>query len=352
MNSESSKKNSKAVLLLSGGLDSILAGQLLLDQNVDVTGLNFTSPFCNCSPKGRGCSAAVSAAKQLGVPVKVKACGQDYLEILKHPRFGRGSGMNPCIDCRIHLFSNAKRFMQEIEADFVATGEVLGERPMSQRRQAMLRIEKESGLSGQIVRPLSARHFEPSLAEQRGLVDRDRLLALEGRSRKPQIALADHYGITDYPCPAGGCKLTESGFAAKFEELLTKTPSFGLREAKLLSWGRHFRLHNGIKIIVGRDAGENDALAHLIQEQDSLVRPLSTPGPSAMVCGSHDEDDCLKAAGIAATFIKKADHVEFEAMHGPLPSTFSFRALAPLIPYFLVESWRIREDRQEQTCIC
>lgn len=137
----------KAILLLSGGLDSILAGKLLLEQGLDVVALNYTSPFCNCSPKGRGCSAAVSAAKQLGIRVVVKACGKEYLEIIKHPRFGRGSGMNPCLDCRIHLFSKAYAFMKEEGAAFIATGEVLGERPMSQRREAMALIERESELS-------------------------------------------------------------------------------------------------------------------------------------------------------------------------------------------------------------
>jgi len=194
----------KAILLLSGGLDSTLAGKLLLEMGIEVEAVNFTSPFCQCTPRSLGCSAAKRAAEQLGISVRVFACGADYLEVIKHPRFGRGSGMNPCLDCRIYMFSRARTYMAETGADFIATGEVLDERPMSQRRQAMEIIEYESGLSGFIVRPLCARLLPPSIPEQKGVVDRQKMKDFQGRRRRPQFDLASAFGLKDYLCPAGG----------------------------------------------------------------------------------------------------------------------------------------------------
>jgi tRNA U34 2-thiouridine synthase MnmA/TrmU len=296
----------KAVLLLSGGLDSILAGRLLLEQGIEVVALNFTSPFCNCTPKSFGCSAAKQAAEQLGISVTIRACGESYLEIMKHPRFGRGSGMNACLDCRIHLFARAKEHMAEVDAGFVATGEVLGERPMSQRRDAMRIIERESGLAGLIVRPLSAQHFEPSIPEAQGWVDRSRLLAIQGRGRTPQIQLAEQFNIRDYPCPAGGCLLTDKEFATRFKELLENEPDFGLAQARLLKVGRHFRLPGGAKLIVGRDETENKILEQNRRGQDLLVSAHDIPGPTVLVNGILAADELEMAVGILSSYIKKA----------------------------------------------
>ncbi len=272
----------KALLLLSGGLDSTLAGRLLLGLGVQVEAVNFTSPFCRCTPKSLGCSAARKAADQLGIPVRVFGTGADYLEMVKHPRFPRGSGVNPCIDCRIMIFSRAGRHMAEVGADFIATGEVLGERPMSQRLEAMRLIERESGLAGKVLRPLSARLLEPSEPEKSGLVDRSRLLSIQGRSRQPQIQLARELGITDYLCPAGGCLLTDKEFAARFRDMMEHEPGFGLREARLLSVGRHFRIPSGSKVIVGRNQEENQAMAAAQAAGEALVAPAVVPGPSAL----------------------------------------------------------------------
>ena len=232
----------KCVLLLSGGLDSTLAGGMLRDMGVEVFAISFSSPFCTCTPKGLGCNAARKSAEQLGLPLRSLACGPDYLATMKRPRHGRGKGANACIDCRIHLFRKAGEYMQELGADFVATGEVLGERPMSQRRDAMLLIERESGLDGLVVRPLSARLLPPSKAEQSGLIDREQMLAIQGRRRLPQFELADKLGIKDYLCPGGGCMLTQKEFAAKFLDLVDNDPEFELDDALLLRQGRHFRL--------------------------------------------------------------------------------------------------------------
>lgn len=309
----------KAILLLSGGLDSILAGRLLLEQGLTVEALNFTSPFCNCTPKSFGCSAAQQAAGQLGIPVKIKACGEAYLESMKHPRFGRGSGMNACWDCRIHLFARAKEYMAETGAAFVATGEVLGERPMSQRREAMAVIERESGLSGLVVRPLSAQHFPVSLPEEKGWVDRSRLLAFQGRGRTPQIELAEQFHIRDYPCPAGGCLLTDKEFSARFRELLEKQPDFGLPEARLLKIGRHFRLPGGAKIVVGRNEGENQLLERSRREADTLLIPHEMAGPSGLVAGSLRAGELELGARILGKYIKAPEKARQFKVVGPAP---------------------------------
>ena len=205
----------RAVALLSGGLDSLLAIKVMLEQGVEVEALNFVSVFCTCTPKSSSCSAARSAVRQLGVPLKALNTSKQFLEVVKSPKHGYGRNLNPCLDCRILMFRQARTYLRKTGASFVITGEVLGERPMSQRREAMKLIEAEAGLEGLVVRPLSAALLEPTIPEQKGWIDRSRLLKIRGRSRKPQIELARTYGLTDYPCPAGGCLLTDAGFAGR-----------------------------------------------------------------------------------------------------------------------------------------
>ncbi len=303
-------------MLLSGGLDSTLAGKILLDLGVMVEAVNFTSPFCNCTAKGAGCSAARRAAEQLGVSVKVFPCGQEYLQVMKYPRFGRGRGMNACIDCRIYMFSRARKYMEERGFDFVATGEVLGERPMSQRQGALALIERESGLVGRIVRPLSAQHFPPSIPEQTGHLERSRLKGIRGRGRKPQLELARKLGLADLPCPAGGCKLTQKDFATKFSELLTNEPGFGLQDAMLLRYGRHFRLPSGAKAVVGRREEENGILERAAGGNDAVLAPKKVPGPSVLVRRYTGPDDLRLAAGILAAYTKNASCLEVEVRNG------------------------------------
>ena len=260
------KKKEKAIALLSGGLDSTLAVSIMLDLGVEVEALNFTTIFCNCSSGRRqeGCgSEAQRVSKFLGVKLSVFNAMPEYLEVVKNPKHGRGSSMNACIDCRIFMFKRAKQYMEKTGADFLVTGEVLGQRPMSQHMRAMRLIESESGLEGLIVRPLCARLLPPSIPEKEGLIDRERLLAIEGRSRKPQMRLAAEKGITDYACPAGGCLLTDKVFGKRLKDLLANEPEAGVAEMRLLKYGRHFRLPDGTKIIVGRDKTENDRLEQL-----------------------------------------------------------------------------------------
>jgi len=320
----------KAILLLSGGLDSTLAGKMLVDLGISVEAINFVSPFCNCSPKTLGCSAAKKAAEQLGIPVKVFSTGDEYIEIIKHPRFKRGSGMNPCLDCRIFIFSRAKKYMEDTGADFIVTGEVLGERPMSQHRGAMELIERESGLDGLILRPLSAQLFPPTKAELENLVDRDKLLGIQGRCRKPQIELAAKIGIDDFLCPAGGCLLTDLEFAARLRELLKHKPDFGMNDLKLLKVGRHFRLPSGSKAVVGRDEMENCILEKLGQDDDKLLLPLSNTGPSVLVRGHCTEEDLTYGSRFLAAYTKGGMLMDVEISSRKLKENVLLTGISPL----------------------
>jgi len=335
----------KAILLLSGGLDSTLAGKILLDLGAVVEAVNFTSPFCNCTPKGAGCSAARHAAEQLGVSVKMFACGREYLKVMKHPRFGRGSGMNACIDCRIYMFSRAREYMEERGFDFVATGEVLGERPMSQRKRAMDLIERESGLVGRIVRPLSAQHFPPSIPEQTGLIERSRLKGIRGRCRKPQLELAQELGLADLPCPAGGCKLTQKDFAIKFGELLENEPEFGLKDALLLRYGRHFRLPTGAKAVVGRREEENRIIERAASGKDAVLAPKKVPGPSVLVRRYRSADDLRLAAGILAAYTKNASTMEVEVRNGGVQGVEGWVETVAPMDRDVLETLKIGEKR-------
>ncbi len=281
----------QALALLSGGLDSSLAVKMMIDQGISVTAVHFTSPFCNCTAKNAGCkNQAVKVAGEFGVPIRVIHKGMDYMKIVENPPNGHGRGMNPCIDCRIYMLRRVKEMMAADGFSFVITGEVLGQRPMSQRRDTIRKIEKESGLEGRILRPLSAHHFPPTLPEQDGIVDREKLLDFSGRSRKPQIRLADTLGVRDYPCPAGGCLLTDPVIAARLRDLFAHTPDYGISDLHLLKVGRHFRLRPGLKIIVGRKQSENDQIENLAGAGSVLFRPADFRGPACLALGSLDPE--------------------------------------------------------------
>jgi len=285
MNSDRIKENRavKAICLMSGGLDSILAARILLDQDITVLALTFTTPFFSA---GKGEKAAFA----LEIPFRVEDITESYLEMMKSPRYGFGNNMNPCIDCHTLMVKKAGAIMENEGFDVIATGEVLGERPMSQNRQSLSNVARNSGYEDYVLRPLSAQLLSPSKPERDGLIDRDQLLAISGRSRKPQIALAQSYGITDYPQPAGGCLLTDPTYSFKLEELFRHTAQPDRFDLELLRIGRHFRLQSGFKIVVARNRSEGEQLTDMIRSQDRLITIEPLKGPIAVIPGGGDSN--------------------------------------------------------------
>lgn len=302
----------KAIALLSGGLDSTLAAKMVLEQGIELESINFITVFCTCTNRGETCLASQKAVNALGIPLKVFNVSEEYLDVVKHPKHGYGSHMNPCIDCRIFMLKKAKAYMEEIGASFIVTGEVLGERPMSQRRDAMRLIEKDAGLEGFILRPLSAKLLPISIPEKEGWVDREKLLSIQGRSRKPQIKLAEVFGIHDYPCPAGGCLLTDPGFSRRMKDLIQYDPNFSLNDVHLLKTGRHFRLSPTIKLVVGRNEEENQKIETFSREDDILLKTANYPGPLSLLRGGSNGGAIEKAASITARYSKARDLDEVE----------------------------------------
>ncbi len=299
----------KAVALFSGGLDSTLAIKVMVEQGIEVVALNFTSPFCRCQ-RGQGCGHLIQdRAKALGASFKAMYLGSEYLEIVKNPKHGYGRNFNPCIDCRILKLKKAKAFMEEIGASFLFTGEVLGQRPMSQHRQALGIIEKEAGLEGLVVRPLSAKLLEPTLPEKKGWLKREVLLDISGRTRNPQIKLAEQLGIKDYPCPAGGCLLTDSGFCRRLKDLMAHN-EFSLENIELLKIGRYFRISPGFKFLVGRNENENNRLSRLFKDKDLLFEPETLPGPLGLGRGECDYTTRHFCATIIARYTAPLEKVK------------------------------------------
>ncbi len=288
----------KALALLSGGLDSTLAVSLVQDQGIDVVAVNFVSPFCLC---GRGGCGAAGIAEQLQIPLKTISLGEEYLAIVKSPKYGYGKNMNPCIDCRILMFKKAKNYAEEIGASFLLTGEVLDERPMSQHRKALYIIEKEAELEGKIVRPLSAKLLPMTEAEKKGWIDKEKLLGIRGRSRKKQIELVKEFGIKDYPCPAGGCLLTNKEYAAKMRDLFEHEKKMSIKDALLLKIGRHFRFEES-RIIVGRNETENERLRNLKDIDDYSFEVPDCGSPLTLLQGSKKEKAIETAAALTARY--------------------------------------------------
>jgi tRNA U34 2-thiouridine synthase MnmA/TrmU len=296
------KKNTciKGVGLLSGGLDSSLAVKLMIDQGVDVHVLNFVTPFCTCTRKG--CRHEASrVAEVFNIPIKIMSAGNDYIEMIKKPKYGYGRNMNPCVDCRIFMFRKAKQYMEEIGALFIFTGEVLGQRPMSQHRKALMIVEQESDLEGFVVRPLSAKLLSPTIPEKKQWIDREKLLSIQGRRRLPQMELADKFGLRDYPCPAGGCRLTDPHFAKRLREAF-EHGEYTIRDIQLLKYGRHFRLDSGAKVVIGRNEEENKILLRFFDKDDILMEVVGVGSPTVLLRKNKNKDDIKKAAILCARY--------------------------------------------------
>ena len=281
--------------LFSGGLDSMLAAAVLREQGIEVAGVVFITPFF-------GAERARESAAHLGLPLLERDITEAYYPLLMNPPHGFGKHHNPCLDCHILMLREAAALMEARGDDFLYTGEVLGQRPMSQNRGALNLVARESGCPELILRPLSAKLLAPTRPEIMGWVDRERLLDISGRGRKRQMELAAHYGITNYPAPAGGCLLTDPGYAARLKELLAHDPQPGRRDLELLKWGRHFRLPGGPKVVVGRTHKENEAIKDLVSPADLVVRVQGFPGPLVLVPGVSNLEGLAEAAALAASY--------------------------------------------------
>ncbi len=288
----------RALGLCSGGLDSILAALVLKNQGIDVEWISFETPFFSSDK-------AIAAASKTNIPLTVKNITIPYLGMLKNPPCGFGRNMNPCMDCHALMFRIAGDFMRERKIDFLFSGEVLGQRPMSQTRSSLRYVEKHSGLEGYIVRPLSARHLEETIPEKNGKIDRKLLLGFSGRSRKNQIQLARQWNVVDYPAPAGGCLLTDKTYSRRLKDLFLHCPDFNENDIHLLKFGRHIRLNDKVKIIIGRTSDDNNSICcHHDPDRALIMKSVGVPGPVSLVPIHAGEEDVLLAASISAGYIK------------------------------------------------
>ncbi|MBU0479045.1 hypothetical protein KKC91_10830 [bacterium] len=294
----------KAVALMSGGLDSALAAKIIMKQGIEVYGFTVAHIFSE-STKTATFSYAEKSADELGITLHSHKASQDFLDIVKYPKYGYGKNMNPCLDCRIYMLIKAGQYMKKIGASFLITGEVLGERPMSQHRDAMNIIDRDSCLKNLILRPLSAKLLSPTVPEIKGWISRDKLFDIQGRSRKPQFMLANQYGIREFSAPAGGCLLTEPNFAKRMKDLIKFKLDFTLKDIELLKIGRHFRLPSGTKVIIGRNEQENNKLLKLAGDRMMHLEPQNVPGPVVLIEAETNDEDIRTAALLCSAYCKK-----------------------------------------------
>jgi len=295
----------RCIALLSGGLDSILAIRIMLEFGIKVEAVNFKTVFTCCQ------DVSGQAARDLGVRLTVIQQEDDYLDLVKRPVYGYGKGANPCVDCRIYMFEHAWKFAKKINAQFLISGEVIGQRPMSQKRRDLDIIEDKSGLEDRLLRPLSAKLLPPTWPERNGLVDRSRLYDFVGRSRKGLIELAHKFGIENIPTPSTGCALTEKQFGKKVHDLVQREPNSGRWDFELLKTGRHFRYDAATKVVVGRNSAENETLEymHELPESNSTVmlRPDNFVGPLAIIIGLPDNKTIEFAGSLLMRYSKRFD---------------------------------------------
>jgi hypothetical protein len=290
----------RALSVISGGLDSILATRIVMDQGVDVTAIHFVSPFFGSE------SGAFTArmADRYGIRAESVDIGDSYLAMLSSPQYGYGKNFNPCVDCKILLFSTALMMMERFGARFIVTGEVLGQRPMSQRRDTLRVIERDSFTGGLLLRPLSAQLLKPTIAELNGWVRRNELFAFSGRSRKPQIELASRLGITGYPAPAGGCCLTDPILSKRIRRLYTLRGRPEAREVALIQIGRPFLLGETAILTIGRNEEENGQIGKIAGNRALFLRTVDVPGPAGVIFGAATDEDIRRAVAVIAYYTK------------------------------------------------
>ncbi len=315
----SEKKQAHAIVLFSGGLDSALAIQLLLRQDIEVTALTFMTHFgCDATSDRSSCgSNPYPMAEKFGFSVKLMHLGQKFIDIVESPRHGRGANMNVCIDCRILMVNEAARLMRMIGADFVVTGEVMGQRPMSQRKPTMALVERKTNLEGRLLRPLSARLLPPTIPEKLGLVDRSQLEGISGRTRKRQIELAAEFGLDDYPSPASGCLLTDYGYSQRLRDLMKYSDRLTFTDLNLLRLGRQFRVSPACKLILGRNEIENKQLRQYANKETYILEALNTGSPLALAYGSPSDKELEVSASLVARYcdMKNMSEVTVELRH-------------------------------------
>ncbi|AYD39180.1 tRNA 4-thiouridine(8) synthase ThiI [Clostridium fermenticellae] len=299
----------KALAMMSGGLDSTLAAKLIKDQGIDVLGLCFKSYFFG--PKN-----AVRMAKQIDVPLKVVDFSKEHFEMVKNPKHGYGKNINPCIDCHAMMMRYAGNLLKEYDAQFIITGEVLNQRPMSQNKSSLDVVRKESGFSDKILRPLCAKNLKPTEMELNGMVNREKLLDIYGRSRKAQMELADRWGVKDYPSPAGGCKLTEPNYAKRLRDLLRYNEMPNENELELLKFGRHFRISENAKIISTRTHDEADEINEFLTENELIFFADDFNGSMIIIYGKPTETDIELAAKITGRYCKGKDEDSINVKYG------------------------------------
>lgn len=316
----------RAVALLSGGLDSLLAARTIALQGVELTAITFATDF-GCGNGASGGCGTDTRGLDLGFDIKFCHLGEAYIDLVRRPRFGYGKQLNPCIDCRQLMLTEAWEYARAIDAGWLVTGEVLAQRPMSQKRAVMTDVDRRLGLTGRVLRPLSALLLPPTLPERASVVDRARLHRFHGRNRKPQLALARRLGIADYPTPGGGCLLTNADYAARVRDLFHFAPADRNptpTEVRALRWGRSFRLSPTLKFVVGRSAADNAALAGLARPIDWLLEPRDTGAPTALVLGDAGDDLVAALTGIAEVAASYA--------RGPAGAAVAFAVRGPAGP--------------------
>lgn len=291
----------KAIAMISGGLDSLLAAKLIKNQGIEVIGVCFRSYFFNEDNAKR-------MTAQIDIPLEVVDFSEEHLEIVRNPKHGHGKNMNPCIDCHAMMMRYSGELLKKFNADFIITGEVLNQRPMSQNKGALQTVKKESGVGDKILRPLCAKNLDPTEMELSGLVDREQLLDIKGRTRTAQIELAEKWGIVDYPSPAGGCKLTEPNYSKRLKITLENTPTITKRELELLKIGRHFRVNNGATIISTRTADEAKAIKELLNENDTVMLAKDFSGSMIAILSKNPSlSDIEYGAKLTARYSKGKD---------------------------------------------
>ena len=319
------KRKARALGLCSGGLDSMLAGLVLRQNGLEVEWITFETPFFSAAK-------ARKASKITGIPLTVKPIYPIYIEMLKNPPAGYGKYMNPCMDCHALMFRLAGEVMEARKFDFLFSGEVLGQRPMSQNKTSLRYVEKHSGFDGYIVRPLSGKNLPQTIPEKEGLIDREMLLDIKGRGRKAQIKMASEFGIKEYPAPAGGCLLTDRGYTNRLRDLFDHQQNCSEEELHLLKFGRHYRLNPDTKLIVGRTEKDNkNILKYHDPAHDIVIDVKDFPSPIALIPHGAEKESIMLAGAICAGHSKapKLAAIDVLVKTGKKKKTIKVIALQP-----------------------